>query len=222
MAFGIGYITPQEFKSSLSGLDVSMYTNDQLSEKIAQASRLAETQATAKWYTAQYTERHPFKQSGMIYPRNLPVQSIDADLKLYVGPSVYGTVSKDDCFPNNEYGYIEVASLGYLISLTPNVIGMGLRDPMWEITYTGGLTSVPDNVKYAVAIITASGIAQMKLAEEGVAGVLSFTIGSYMVTVGRPYSRGGAQAESAGFAGLIPAAAMELLKDYKKAFVRGA
>lgn len=75
-------------------------------------------------------------------------------------------------------------------------------------------STAPDEVKLAVVIIAAALIAQHQLAEEGLAGVRSFVIGTYSVTVGK------GDGEAAGFAGLIPDAAKMLLGRRSFAYAR--
>lgn len=74
-------------------------------------------------------------------------------------------------------------------------------------------SAAPDEVKLAIIIIAAALIAQRRLSEEGIAGVRSFAIGSYSVTVGR------GEGEPSGFA-RIPLEAQNLLRGYRMTSLR--
>ncbi len=214
MAFGIPYITPDEFTSTLQGLSVTGLTTENIDDMIKDASRIAEAVAGGTtWFKEQLVERWEYKLNNRLYLRKWPIVSIDT-LKLFTGATTFQTFATTDAFVNNQGRYVEIASLTFATELSGSLISLGLMTPTWEVTYTAGYDTIPDDVKLAVGIITGAKIAQFRLAEEGIAGVLSFIIGSYQVTVGR------GQSDAAGFAGLVPSVARDLLNDYRMTNVR--
>lgn len=212
---GDGYITADEFRATETGIDLTGIDDTALGKITAVASRMAEEEAGASWVSGvSYTERHEWRfASRRVYVRNWPVTAITG-AKIYIGADVYATLTVSDFVINNEQRYLELASLASATSLTPELLTLGLAEPIIEVTYTAGLSTVPYRVKLAVALITGAHILQRRLLEDGVGGVRSFSIGSYAVMVGK------GDGEGAGFAGLVPDAAKKLLRRYKMTYVR--
>lgn len=219
MAFGTGYITATEFKDVLLGLSLTSPTtisDADLDKYIKDASRLADAYANVPGFgSTEQTEKHEWRPgSRRVYVRKWPVAAVSA-IAIRVSASQTFTLSTSDVIVNNTLRYIEIEPLAMALGISPTDIPPGgIVTPLVEITYTAGYATIPDEVKLAVAIIVGALIAQRRLAEEGIAGILSFTIGSYMVTVGR------GQDDAAGFAGYIPNAAKELLNGYRMTTVR--
>ena len=214
MVLGSTLITEEEFKEAELGVSLTGIDDEALLAIIGNASRAAEGYARRVWPAAatQYTEMHPWRNSRMLYVRHWPVTSIEA-VTVHVGTDVAGTLDVANFLINNDQRYIEMAETALVTGITGAFITMGLAEPLFEITYKAGVAA-PNDVKVAVAYITAAMIIQRRLIEEGVAGVRSFAIGSYMVTIGR------GEGEQSGFAGIIPDVAKALLDNHKMTAVR--
>ena len=214
MVLGSTLITTDEFKEAELGVSLTGIDDEALLAIIGNASRAAEDEAETIWPAAatQYTEMHPWRNSRMLYVRHWPVTSVE-EVTVHLGTDVAGTLDVANFLINNDQRYIEMAETALVSGIVGAFITMGLGEPLFEITYKAGVAA-PDKVKLAVAYITAAMIIQRRLMEEGVAGVRSFAIGSYMVTIGR------GEGEQAGFAGILPDIAKRLLSKYKMTSVR--
>lgn len=220
--FGDSYATPAEFKAAATGFDLGGLTDADLQTILSRASRTAEVYARVIWAVkvaeawgpAEYNEKQEWRPwSRRAYLRHWPVTSITA-AKIWIGANVYATLRVQDFLINNTQHYIELASLASATTLTPELLTLGISEPVIEVTYKAGYTTIPEEVKLAVVLITAATIAQMRLIQEGVAGVRSFVIGTYSVTIGR------GDGEPAGFACPIPEAARQILQFYRSTPLR--
>lgn len=216
--FGDSYVTSAEFRTAATGFDVGAISDADLETILSRASRTAEIyarviwavkDAEGNWGPAQYNQWQEWRPSSRrVYLRHWPVTEI-VSAKIWIGANVYAQLRVVDFLINNTQHYIVLASLASATTLTPELLTLGISEPVIDVTYKAGYTTIPEEVKLAVVLIAASTIAQKQLIEEGVAGVRSFVIGTYSVTVGR------GDGEPAGFACPIPEAARQILEFYR-------
>lgn len=211
--------TAAEFKELAPEFDLTGIDDNALTTMLSRASRSAETWTNRKFAQDQFTEDHEWRPSRRCYLRQWPVASIDA-AQFILGATVTATILPTSFYINNTSRYIELSQLALAMTLTPDLLTLGLIEPSIRVTYTGAFAILPDEVKIGVAIIAAARIAQRRMIEQGIAGVMSMTIGSYTVTVSRPRGSGRSDTELAGFAGFMPPEAQELLSNFRMTSVR--
>lgn len=207
------YLTPDEWQNMATGIDFSTLTTDEMEALIEQASLLAEAEAGmangGTWLLKEYSEQHVWRATHRVYVYNWPVISVGS-LALRVGAQVSASIPLLDLYINNGGHWIEVSSLALAFGVAPEIVSLGLAQPIVEVTYTAGYDVIPSDIKYAVAIIASAVWLNKKLFEEGTAGVVSFTIGSYQVSFGTKQLGG-----VAGFGNFVPDQAKFLLRSYK-------
>lgn len=216
------YLTPAEWQLMAMGIDFTSLTNDEIEALIARASRVAESYAglarNGSWLETEYVnEQHPWNRGGnthRVYLFNQPIVSVDA-LRIRIGATSSAVIQGTELYTNNTGGYVEISSLALAFGVAPEIISLGLATPEIEVDYTAGYSTIPEDIKQAVAIIASAMWLNKKLFEEGSAGVVSFTIGSYQVSFGTKTIGG-----LAGFSNFVPDEAKLLLSSYKRTFLR--
>lgn len=211
----MGYLTAAEFRdydlASLTNIDGSAMTDDQLDRHIATSSRLLDGYLNGLSFSlAQDVERHRWRNdTRRIYPYQRPIVSVDA-LAVYVGAVQHATFQTTDLYVNTSQHWVEVVALSSVTySLFPAVAQFGLNEPVAELTYTHGYRTIPQDVRDATAITTAEVLGAASLNKQGLAGLQSATIGGYSITRARG-SRGGED----HFGLDVPAAARRLVDHY--------
>jgi len=213
------YLTPTEWQDLATGIDFSALTNAEMEALIARASALAEAEAGlangGSWLLTEYiNEQHSWRQTHRAYLYNWPVSEL-TEVRIRVGAQTSATIQGTEVYVNNTAHHIEISSLALAFGIAPDIVSLGLAEPVVEVDYIAGYEIIPDDIKHAVAIIAASLYLSKLLFEEGTAGVVSFTIGSYQVSFGTKQLGG-----VAGFANFVPDQAKLLLRGYKSIFLR--
>lgn len=209
------YLTPEEWQAMATGIDFSGLTDPEMEALIARASRLVNAYVGQSLLLTEYeNEQHPWRHTRRVYLYNWPVTEVTA-VRIRIGAETTATLQASEIYTNNTGHYIEASTLALAFGVTPSIISLGLYEPEVEVDYSAGYETIPDDVKDATAIIASSLFLAKGLFEEGTAGVVSYTIGSYQVSFGTKQLGG-----VAGFANYIPDIAKELLDDYKSISVR--
>lgn len=220
-AFTNALLSPDEFKEIAPEFDLTGISDINLTSLMSRASRVAEQYVNRNFAEQQYVDEEcEWRPSRRAYVRQWPVQSIDA-ARFILGATAYATLQPSYFVINNTQRYLELSQLALAATLTPDLLTLGLVEPILAITYTAGFPAIPEEIKEAVAIITAARIAQRRMVEQGIAGYMAVTIGSYTVTVSRPRGASGREdSELAGFAGFMPPEAQEILANYRMTNLR--
>ena len=211
------YLTPAEWQALALGIDFTELDNAEMEALIARASRLAEGEAglstLGSWLLTVYlNEQHPWRGgTHRVYLYNWPIISIEA-VRIRVGANTSATIQASEIYTNQAGHYIEISSLALAFGIAPDIVSLGLAQPEVEVDYTAGYETIPDSIKHAVAIIASALYLHKRVFEEGTAGVVSFTIGSYQVSFGTKQLGG-----VAGFGNFVPDEAKTLLRGFKSA-----
>lgn len=216
-AFTSSYATVADFKEQAPEVDLTGIGDPDLLIMLTRASRVAEAYVPLIW--GEHTvdeEDHEWRDSRRAYLHQWPVQSLDS-ASLYLGAQVVATLDPAAFLVSNSFRFIEYSSLALAMTITPQLITFGLSEPILRLSYTAGYTTVPTDVMVAVCIMVASHIIQRRMIEQNLGGVVSMTVGSYTITVGRARS---ADQELSGFALPIPPEAKGILNGYKVTHVR--
>jgi len=208
------YLTPSEWQTMTQGVDFTVLTEAQMEALIDRASRLAESEAGVplggSWLATDYeNEQHSWRSTHRIYLYHWPVQTL-SEVRIRVGAQTSAVIQATEIYMNNTAHYVEISSLALAFGVAPDIVSLGLAEPVVEVDYTAGYDVIPNDIKEAVAIIASAQYLNKKLFEEGSAGVVSFTIGSYQVSYGTKQLGG-----VAGFGNYIPDAAKTLLRGYR-------
>jgi len=136
---GTPYITAQNFRDYLTGMDLTGITDPQLEDYIRQASRIADNYAGITFDLAALTERHMWTDTRRLYPDNTPIP-INAvkSFTIHIGSGQRADIRLSDLFVNSRLGYVEVVSLATAIPLTAELISLGLIEVVADITYKTG------------------------------------------------------------------------------------
>jgi len=200
-----------------TGVDFTGLSDPDKEALIARASRLAESEAglprDGSFLVTEYVnEQHDWRRATRrAYLYNRPIISLD-EVRLRVGAETTAVIPAEQVYVNNTGGYIEASSLALAFGIAPEIITLGLSEPQLEVDYTAGYETIPADIKEAVAMIASVLYLSKKLFEEGTAGAVSFTIGSYMVSFANNKVGG-----LAGLSNLVPEAAKLILRGYKSA-----
>lgn len=209
------YLTPAEWQAMATGIDFSGLTDPEMEVLIARASRLVNSYVGQSLLLTEYeNEQHPWRNTRRVYLYNWPVTEVTA-VRIRIGAETTATLQASEIYTNNTGHYIEASTLALAFGVTPAIISLGLYEPEVEVDYSAGYETIPDDVKDATAIIASSLYLSKILFEEGTAGVVSYTIGSYQVSFGTKQLGG-----VAGYANYVPDIAKELLADYKHISLR--
>ncbi len=154
--FGNAYLTPEEFKELGSGVDLTGVTDDELGSMLMQSSRAVDNYChTAFGINVVEMEQQPWNQSRRLYPHNRPIIAV-RELRLLIGSRQHAEISLRDIFVNSTSGYAEVVSLATTISLSAELISLGLGQIIAQYSYIFGTGEFDDStVNTAVALGTA-------------------------------------------------------------------
>lgn len=210
------YANPDDFREIAPEFDLTNVDDVVLQARLDRASVLADNWTNRTFGTQTFVEEHEWRPSRSLYLFNWPVASVDA-AHFVLGAGITATIQPADFIINNTQHYVELSSLALAVSLTPDVLTLGVTQPFISITYTTG-SAIPRDLVIAVVIIAASQLINADAIAQGIGGVISMTIGSYTVTFARP--RAGQAAEVGGFSNVIPPEAAMLLNGLKFTSIR--
>lgn len=135
---GTAYLTAQQFKDHLTGLDLTGISDAELLDYVRQASRLADSYIRSTFDVATRNQRQIWNENRRFYPHDLPVHAI-RHLILHIGGGQTATINPEDLFINNQGGYVEVVSLATAVGLSAELVSLGLIQVVAECEYkTGG------------------------------------------------------------------------------------
>lgn len=204
------YLTPAEWQNMMTGMDFTGLSNPQLEALIQQASTYVDNEVGGQslLLTEYLNEEHPWRMSNSrrAYPYNKPLVSVE-EVRLRVTPTNSQVITSGAIYLNKTAGYVEVDTLALTFGVAEPLIPFGIVEPQLEIDYTAGFETIPLAVKVATAMSAVGVAIDQELVGQGTAGVLSFTIGSYMATYGNKFLGG-----MAGFSNFMPAPAKYLLR----------
>ena len=151
--FGNAYLTPEEFKELGSGVDLTGVTDDELGSMLMQSSRAVDNYChSAFGLNLVEMEQRPWSQSRRLYPYNTPLIAI-RDLRLLIGSRQHAVISLRDIFINSTQGYAEVVSLATTISLSAELISLGLGQIIAQYSYIYGTGEFDDSTANTAAVL---------------------------------------------------------------------
>ncbi len=138
---GSAYITAAQFKSlEANGLDLSAWTDPQLDELLAAASRLIDSYVNDTFGLIRYNdERLVWNMvSHRVYPIHHPIK-FAIELRLYFTEASQAIFDATTLFVSRE-DYVALTSFALLpqISIIPALIGTGLKQVVAGLTYIAG------------------------------------------------------------------------------------
>lgn len=220
MAFTGSYATPAEFKELAPEFDLTGIDDAALLVRLTRASRLVEHITHDQFTVQQYLgEMEEWRMSHRFYARHWPVVSIQSAY-FQLGAGITASIDIDAILINNTQRYMEVAALALAMTFTTDLLALGLVEPLLVFNYTAGYADIPDGVKIATMLAVGAQIASMRMVEDGFAGLHSFTVGSYTVSLARGTQGARGTEESAGFANYMPPEALEFLHQFMFTSVR--
>lgn len=148
------YLSPDRLREMGLGVDLSAYTDYELTSILQGASSAVNRVCAAPTYPDEYDfrggsvvgERHAWNWGNEVtvatrrfYPFSKPVKQI-SQFRILVSEGQYLQLNPDDLFINNGDGYVEVVALALGIGVFPVVAAMSLSTPVAEMDYTYGRT----------------------------------------------------------------------------------
>jgi hypothetical protein len=140
---GTPYLTPEEFRTLITGLDVSDIDDLVLLDHIRQASRIADSYIGGSFDVEAVSQRQGWKDSRRFYPKNVPVNAVRR-LTLFIGAGVSADLRPRDLFVNNDENYVEVVSLATTVGLSGELISLGMNTVVAEMVYNTGYGEFED------------------------------------------------------------------------------
>ncbi len=154
---GTAYLTAQQFRNHLTGLDLTGIVDADILDYVRQASRMADSYIHGSFAVSTMIERQRWTDARRFYPTVLPVHAARL-LRLHIGGGQTADINPPDMFPNNQGGYVEVVSLATAVGLSAELVSLGLTEVVAELTYkTGGgqRGAQPIGVSYVANTTTA-------------------------------------------------------------------
>jgi len=142
---GSQYLTATQFKSlEANGLDLSAWSDAQLDELLAAASRLIDSYVNDTFAIQRYNDERLVwnMQSHRVYPIHRPIR-FAISLRLYFTEQSIAEFDADELFISRE-NYVALTSFALLpqISIIPALIGTGLKQVVAGLTYLAGYANL--------------------------------------------------------------------------------
>lgn len=139
---GSAYITAAEFRSlEANGLDLTDWSNAQLDELLAAASRLVDSYINDSFALTKYSDERLvwYMNSHRVYPVHRPIK-FAVELRLYFTSQSVAVFHAGTLFnhPREDYIALTAFALQPQISIIPALIGTGLRQIVAGATYLSG------------------------------------------------------------------------------------
>lgn len=146
---GDAYLTATQFRSlEANGLDLTDWTDAQLDELLAAASRMADSYINQTFALTKYSDERLVwhMASHRVYPVNRPIL-FAVELRLYFTQMSVAVFDAGALFNHPREGYIALTSFALQpqISIIPALIGTGLQQIVAGVTYIAGYGTPVDS-----------------------------------------------------------------------------
>jgi hypothetical protein len=168
LILGVSYLGVQDFKDRASlfgaGGTVGQLSDPEILAMLAGASRAVDGYCGRSFDPTQsITENHAWDfKNKRVFPNQPPLTSLTS-YRIRQGANYFSTFAVSpvsnttfgEIYYNPQENYLELASLAAALALNAQLLGLGLKEPQVEITYTS-YTSVPQGVLMAVGLTAAA------------------------------------------------------------------
>lgn len=162
---GTAYLTAIQFRAlEANGLELADWTDPQLEELLAAASRMADSYINQTFALSKYSDERLVwhLDSHRVYPVNRPIL-FAVELRLYFTQQSVAVFNAGSLFNHPREDYIALTSFALQpqISIIPALIGTGLRQIVAGATYIAGYGTPADSgetLQEAVVQITTTSV----------------------------------------------------------------